>query len=85
MFVVDNDDVEFCAGDNVRSKDGYIGHLLEIRAADTENAFVRLVWFYNPKELVDPHSETSETGRKYYHGEKELIASNYQEVVFASK
>ncbi|KAK9491833.1 hypothetical protein V1508DRAFT_184254 [Lipomyces doorenjongii] len=53
----------------------WIGRVLEIRASDPSHVYVRLFWMYWPNELPG--------GRRYYHGNKELVASNHMDVIDA--
>ena len=49
--------------------------ILEIRASDSSNVFVRVYWMYWPDELP--------RGREYYHGRSELVGSNHLEIIDA--
>ncbi|KAK9454885.1 hypothetical protein V1511DRAFT_459670 [Dipodascopsis uninucleata] len=53
----------------------WIGRVLEIRASDASHVYIRLFWMYWPNELPN--------GRQYYHGKKELVASNHMDVIDA--
>ncbi|KAK9451612.1 uncharacterized protein V1518DRAFT_20146 [Limtongia smithiae] len=53
----------------------WIGRVLEIRAIDKSNVYIRLFWMYWPSELPG--------GRKYYHGNKELVASQHMDLIDA--
>ncbi|KAK9369950.1 hypothetical protein V1509DRAFT_657302 [Lipomyces kononenkoae] len=53
----------------------WIGRVLEIRASDPSHVYIRLFWMYWPNELPG--------GRRYYHGNKELVASNHMDVIDA--
>ncbi|KAK9319394.1 hypothetical protein V1517DRAFT_332763 [Lipomyces orientalis] len=53
----------------------WIGRVLEIRASDPSHVYVRVFWMYWPNELPG--------GRRYYHGKKELVASNHMDVIDA--
>ena len=52
-----------------------MARVLEIRAIDEAHVYLRVYWLYWPEELPG--------GRKHYHGEKELVASNHMEIVDA--
>lgn len=52
-----------------------IARLLEIRALDPTNVYVRVYWVYRPHELPG--------GRQDHHGRDELIATNHMEIVDA--
>ncbi|KAG4302258.1 hypothetical protein PCANB_001499 [Pneumocystis canis] len=54
----------------------WIAKLLEIRAENGQNVWVMCQWYYKPEELPE--------GRKYYHGEMELIESDYHEIIAAN-
>lgn len=54
----------------------WIARLLEIRAENGQNVWVMCQWYYKPEELPE--------GRKYYHGEMELIESDYYEIIAAN-
>ncbi|KTW30740.1 hypothetical protein T552_00452 [Pneumocystis carinii B80] len=54
----------------------WVAKLLEIRAENGQNVWVMCQWYYKPEELPE--------GRKYYHGEMELIESDYYEIVAAN-
>lgn len=64
-----------------RLTDDWVARILEIRALDSRNVFVRVFWMYWPDELpagtVD--GGKSVKGRQSYHGEDELIASNHSQ------
>ncbi|KAK9478849.1 hypothetical protein V1514DRAFT_46831 [Lipomyces japonicus] len=53
----------------------WIGRVLEIRAQDHMLVYIRVFWMYWPAELPE--------GREYYHGKKELIASNHMDIIDA--
>ncbi|KAK9470846.1 uncharacterized protein V1510DRAFT_398524 [Dipodascopsis tothii] len=53
----------------------WVGRILEIRAQDASHVYVKINWMYWPNELPD--------GRQYYHGKKELVASNHVDVIDA--
>ncbi|KAI4206630.1 MAG: hypothetical protein LQ346_001020 [Caloplaca aetnensis] len=52
-----------------------IARILEIRALNPANVYVRVYWLYRPDELRG--------GRQNYHGTQELIATNHMEIVDA--
>ncbi|KAL8721574.1 MAG: hypothetical protein Q9225_001782 [Loekoesia sp. 1 TL-2023] len=52
-----------------------IARILEIRAFDPQNVYVRVYWLYQPQEIPG--------GRQSYHGNNELIATNHMEIVDA--
>ncbi|KAL8766004.1 MAG: hypothetical protein Q9209_007093 [Squamulea sp. 1 TL-2023] len=51
--------------------------ILEIRALDAKNVYIRLYWLYTPEQLPN--------GRQPYHGKGELIATNHMEIVDAAR
>ncbi|KAL8670726.1 MAG: hypothetical protein Q9168_004753 [Polycauliona sp. 1 TL-2023] len=55
----------------------YPARILEIRAKDAKNVYIRLYWLYMPDHLP--------SGRQPYHGKDELIATNHMEIVDASR
>ncbi|KAL8714761.1 MAG: hypothetical protein Q9220_001274 [cf. Caloplaca sp. 1 TL-2023] len=52
-----------------------IARILEIRALDPRNVYIRVYWLYRPEEAPG--------GRQPYHGKNEMIASNRMEIVDA--
>ncbi|KAL8651553.1 MAG: hypothetical protein Q9210_003184 [Variospora velana] len=52
-----------------------VARILEVRAADPKNVWLRLYWLYRPEEIPG--------GRREYHGKDELIISNHMEIVDA--
>lgn len=55
--------------------DYWIGRVVEIRASDQTHVYLRIYWMYWPNELP--------MKRQPYHGKKELITSNYFEIIDA--
>ncbi|KAF2464092.1 uncharacterized protein BDR25DRAFT_297165 [Lindgomyces ingoldianus] len=55
---------------------GWVAKVLEVRAGDEQHVFLRVYWMYRPEDLPK--------GRQPYHGENELIASNYMQIVDAT-
>jgi hypothetical protein len=53
----------------------WVARVLEIKAVDEAHVYLRVYWFYWPEELPG--------GREYYHGKKELVASNHMEIIDA--
>ncbi|KAL8906136.1 MAG: hypothetical protein Q9171_006392 [Xanthocarpia ochracea] len=51
--------------------------ILEIRARDAQNVYIRLYWLYMPSQLS--------SGRQQYHGRDELVATNHMEIVNAAR
>ncbi|ESZ95850.1 hypothetical protein SBOR_3792 [Sclerotinia borealis F-4128] len=66
-------------------KDFWVARILQVRAIDPQHVYALIAWMYWPDELpatakaVDEASGTS--GQRKYHGNLELIASNYLDVV----
>ncbi|KAI4147310.1 MAG: hypothetical protein L6R39_003154 [Caloplaca ligustica] len=52
-----------------------IARILEIRALDPQNVYVRVYWLYRPEDIPG--------GRRDYHGSRELISTNHMEIVDA--
>ncbi|KAL9589585.1 MAG: hypothetical protein Q9203_001624 [Teloschistes exilis] len=52
-----------------------VARILEVRAKDPQNVYVRLYWLYRPEDLSE--------GRQTHHGERELVATNHMEIVDA--
>lgn len=52
-----------------------MGQVLEVRAANSSEVWLRVFWLYWPEELPK--------GRRKYHGSQELIMSNHMELVDA--
>ncbi|KAL8970728.1 MAG: hypothetical protein Q9197_003669, partial [Variospora fuerteventurae] len=52
-----------------------VARILEVRAADPKNVWLRLYWLYRPEEIPG--------GRREYHGKDELIITNHMEIVDA--
>ncbi|KAI4122478.1 MAG: hypothetical protein LQ338_005803 [Usnochroma carphineum] len=55
-----------------------VARILEIRALDPQNVYVRLFWLYRPQEVPGALG-----GSKTYHGERELMVSDHMEIVDA--
>ena len=53
----------------------WVGQVLEVKAANPSEVWLRVFWLYWPEELPD--------GRKAYHGNQELIMSNHMEIIDA--
>jgi BAH domain len=53
----------------------WVCKILEIRAESQLHVYLRVAWMYWPDELPG--------GRRDYHGELELVASNHQEIIDA--
>ncbi|CAL8575206.1 hypothetical protein XPA_001145 [Xanthoria parietina] len=51
--------------------------IIEIRAHDTKNVYIRLYWLYTPDQLRG--------GRQPYHGKDELIVTSHMEIVDAAR
>ncbi|KAL9606057.1 MAG: hypothetical protein Q9179_000790, partial [Wetmoreana sp. 5 TL-2023] len=50
-----------------------VARILEIRARDSQNVYIRVYWLYRPEDIPG--------GRQPYHGEHELVATNHMEIV----
>ncbi|KAK9464127.1 uncharacterized protein V1516DRAFT_669624 [Lipomyces oligophaga] len=53
----------------------WIGRIIETRASAPTHVYVRLFWMYWPNELPG--------GKRYYHAQNELVASNHMDIVDA--
>lgn len=60
---------------NVDDTKFWVARVLEIRAEDEAHVYLRVFWMYWPDELPG--------GRQYYHGSRELVASNHMEIIDA--
>jgi BAH domain len=56
-------------------KNLWVGQVLEVKAANPSEVWLRVFWLYWPDELPK--------GRREYHGNQELIMSNHMEIVDA--
>ena len=67
------------ANDNLDDDAGICcpARILEIRARDAKNVYVRLYWLYTPEQLP--------SGRQPHHGKDELIATNHMEIIDAQR
>ncbi|KFY27453.1 hypothetical protein V491_00906 [Pseudogymnoascus sp. VKM F-3775] len=68
----DDDDMRF-----------WVAYILEIRATNTSRAYALVVWMYRPDELPRARmgTEAPTSGRRWYHGKHELVASNHLDIV----
>lgn len=71
IFIRHNDNVNDLADDD----QGWVGKVLEVRARDQTAVFVRIFWLYWQAELPK--------GSQSYHGEKELIMSDWMQIIDA--
>jgi hypothetical protein len=53
----------------------WVAHIIEVRAQNAWNVWVRIEWFYRPDELPG--------GRQPYHGRREVIKSPVQDIISA--
>ncbi|CZS94519.1 uncharacterized protein RAG0_04464 [Rhynchosporium agropyri] len=74
--------------DNIegRPKDFWVARILQVRAKDPQHVYALVTWMYWADEIPPPVPKatdqvTKDTGRRSYHGNFELIASNYMEVL----
>ena len=72
MYVRSDDDVKF-----------WVARILEIRVTSTSSVYALIAWMYWPDELPDAHmgTEKNMSGRRWYHGTHELVASNHLDVL----
>ncbi|KAM0542078.1 hypothetical protein ACHAO7_010143 [Fusarium culmorum] len=61
----------------------WVARILEIRASDEYHVYARVYWMYWPYELPRGTHDGKKTvqGRQWYHGAKELIASNHMDII----
>ncbi|KAI1390088.1 uncharacterized protein F4822DRAFT_437131 [Hypoxylon trugodes] len=66
-----------------KSDDDWVARILEIRASDEHHVYARVYWMYWPDELPPGTHDGKRciTGRQWYHGANELIASNHMDVI----
>ncbi|KFY58090.1 hypothetical protein V496_06246 [Pseudogymnoascus sp. VKM F-4515 (FW-2607)] len=66
--------------DNVKF---WVAHVLEIRAKSAGHVYAVIAWMYWPDQLVKAHmrAETPKSGRCWYHGKHELVASNHLDIL----
>ncbi|KAF7871888.1 hypothetical protein EAF04_003995 [Stromatinia cepivora] len=66
-------------------KDFWTARILQVRAKDPQHVYALIAWMYWPEELPATAKAADETspisGRRKYHGNLELIASNYLDIV----
>ncbi|KAI9802212.1 MAG: hypothetical protein M1825_002933 [Sarcosagium campestre] len=53
----------------------WVARVIEIRAKDQHHVYLRVYWMYWPEELPG--------GARYYHGKRELVASNHMDIIDA--
>ncbi|KFX94237.1 hypothetical protein V490_04447 [Pseudogymnoascus sp. VKM F-3557] len=60
----------------------WVAQILEIRAKDSRHVYALVAWLYWPDELVNVRvgTETPKSGRRWYHGKHELVASNHLDI-----
>jgi len=67
-------------------KDHWIARILQVRARDAQHVYALVTWLYWSDELPIPATRSPDQvskygGRRKYHGNYELIASNYMQVL----
>lgn len=61
-----------------KRNDYWVARILEIRATDEFHVYARVFWMYWPDELPATTMDgKTMVGRRPYHGQRELIASNH--------
>ncbi|KAL5346612.1 hypothetical protein ACLOAV_008319 [Pseudogymnoascus australis] len=72
VYVRSDDDINF-----------WVAHILETRETSTSRVYALVAWMYWPDELPDAHmgTEKNMSGRRWYHGTRELVASNHLDVL----
>ncbi|KFA66196.1 hypothetical protein S40285_09694 [Stachybotrys chlorohalonatus IBT 40285] len=60
-----------------------VAYILEIRAADPNNAFALVCWMYFPEALPEGtrYGSRQIVGRQHYHGQNEVIASSHMDII----
>lgn len=60
----------------------WVAQIREIRAKDSRHVYALVAWLYWPDELVNVRvgTEAPKSGRRWYHGKHELVASNHLDV-----
>jgi hypothetical protein len=53
----------------------WVAEVIDVRAENEWNVWVRVCWFYRPEELPG--------GRQLHHGKREIIKSNVEDVISA--
>lgn len=75
-------DVVFVKADDTEDPDpnapitGWLAKVLEVRAMDPAHVYLRVFWMYRPEDLPG--------GRRPYHGQNEVIASNDMQIIDAT-
>ncbi|KAI2615604.1 hypothetical protein GGR54DRAFT_258205 [Hypoxylon sp. NC1633] len=66
-----------------KSDDDWVARILEIRASDEHHVYARVYWMYWPDELPSGTQDGKKivSGRLWYHGANELVASNHMDVI----
>jgi hypothetical protein len=67
-------------------KDFWIARVLQVRAKDNSHVYALVAWMYWPDELLKPKKYSPDQvdrsgGKRTYHGNNEVVASNYLEVL----
>ncbi|KAK0654469.1 Chromatin remodeling protein EBS [Lasiodiplodia hormozganensis] len=72
-------EIVYVKPDEYEAPDGplesWVAKVLEVRAASEQHVFLRVFWMYRPEDLPG--------GRRPYHGENEVIASNRMQIIDA--
>ncbi|OJD28849.1 ebs-bah-phd domain-containing protein [Diplodia corticola] len=55
--------------------ESWVAKVLEVRAASEQHVFLRIMWLYRPEDLPG--------GRRPYHGQNEVVASNRMQIIDA--
>ncbi|OBT60141.1 hypothetical protein VE03_10214 [Pseudogymnoascus sp. 23342-1-I1] len=74
-------DLELVGDDDNRKF--WVAHILEIPAKCAGHVYALIAWMYWPGHLVEAHmaAETPKSGRCWYHGKQELVASNHLDIL----
>ncbi|KAF4631529.1 hypothetical protein G7Y89_g6613 [Cudoniella acicularis] len=67
-------------------KDFWVARILQVRAVNSQHVYALVAWMYWADELPVPKTKSPDQvspsgGKRTYHGNHELIASNYMEVL----
>ncbi|OWO98318.1 hypothetical protein B2J93_2280 [Marssonina coronariae] len=69
-----------------RPKDFWVARVLQVRAKNAQHVYALVAWMYWPEEIAPPAQRAADqvnkaSGKRTYHGKREMVASNYMEVL----
>ncbi|PBP22668.1 hypothetical protein BUE80_DR006601 [Diplocarpon rosae] len=69
-----------------RPKDFWVARILQVRAKNAQHVYALVAWMYWPEEIAPPAQRAADqvnkaSGKRTYHGKREMVASNYMEVL----